>query len=108
MQQVTLTIGHNVGNGERVAWAHGDVITLAAEALALEGLTAYEVAGMWHGMREVSTRIEVVTSESEAARIRDALPALAHRLAQEAIAYEAHSTTTEFVAAWIPARRRTA
>lgn len=108
MKQVTLTIGHNVGNGERVAWTHEDVVTLASEALALEGLTAYEVAGMWQGKRENSTRIEVIACEEEAARIVALVPLLSYQLAQEAIACEVRESATQFVAAWAPAYARTA
>lgn len=108
MKQVTLTIGHNVGNGERVAWTHEDVVTLVSEALALEGLTAYEVAGMWQGKRENSTRIEVIAGEEEAARIVGLVPLISYQLAQEAIACEVRESATEFVPAWKPASIRTA
>lgn len=107
MKTLTLTIGHNVGNTPTHTTAH--VVNLAADLLALDGLTAYETRGMWRGMCEDSTRIEVsgITAD-ECARILDALPALAYALGQEAIAADVREDTTAFVAAYNPANARTA
>ena len=101
MKTLTLTIGHNVGNAPTHTSAH--VVNAAADLLALDGLTAYETRGMWRGMCEDSTRIEVSgISASEAARIVAALPALAYALHQEAIACEVREDATQFVAAYAP------
>ena len=107
MKTLTLTIGHNVGDKPTHTSAH--VVNAAADILALDGLTAYEARGMWRGMFEDSTSIEVSgISEQEAARIMDALPALAYMLKQEAIAADVREDTTQFVAAYNPASARTA
>lgn len=102
MKTITLTIGHNVNDKPTHTSAH--VVNAAADILALDGLTAYQTRGMWRGMCEDSTRIEVCgLTEQEAARIVDALPALAHALRQEAIACEVREDSTRFVAAFTPA-----
>lgn len=107
MQTVTLTIGHSVAGVPTHTMAH--VVTIAADLLALDGLTAYQVRGLWRGVAEDSTRIEVCGLDAaEAARIVDAVPALAHALAQEAIACEVREDATQFVAAWSPAAAQTA
>lgn len=109
MKTITLTIGHNVFDGNAMRLTSADVIAATVELLALDGLTAYETRGMWRGMCEDSTRVEVCgLTEHEAARIVDALPALAHALQQEAIACEVREDSTAFVAAYHPASTATA
>lgn len=104
MKTITLTIGHNVFDGHAIRLTSAEVIAATVELLVLDGLTAYETRGMWRGMCEDSTRIEVCgLTEQEAARIVAALPALAHALKQEEIACEVREDSMRFVAAFKPA-----
>lgn len=84
MQTLTLTIGHNVGSAH--VWDFEQVATIAADLLALEGMTAWPTLGIWQGVREESTRVEVYAEPDEVSRILAAVPALALALRQECIA----------------------
>ena len=84
MQTLTLTIGHNVGTCS--VWSFEQVAATAADILALDGMTAFPVLGIWQGSREESTRIEVYAEPEEVERILSATPALARALRQECIA----------------------
>lgn len=84
MHALTLTIGHNVS--AQPVWDFEQVATTAADLLALDGMTAFSVLGIWEGMREESTRIEVYAESEEVERILAATPALARALRQECIA----------------------
>lgn len=86
MKKAVLTIGHNVEGREW--WTHEDVLNAAADLLALDGFTAYEVNGMYKGARERSTRLEVIAERAELGRIVSALPALVYTLEQESILLE--------------------
>lgn len=99
MKKVILTIGHNVGNVD----ALDDVAICAAvtTTLGVDGFTAYPCLGMWKGMPEMSTRIEVVTDDPDSVTIH--VPKLAWSLNQEAIMCEVVEVNVTFPAAVIPA-----
>lgn len=84
MQNLNLTIGHNVGS--QPVWDFEQVTAIAADLLALDGMTAFPVLGLWEGSREESTRVEVYAEPEEVERIISAVPALARALRQECIA----------------------
>lgn len=87
MRTVTLTIGHNVHGVP--TYKSLEVIETVATYYKLEGLTAYEVTGLWCGEYETSTRLEVAgLSEEAAADMVNKLPALCTLLKQDAIMYQ--------------------
>lgn len=87
MQTLTLTIGHNVHGAPFHTSAA--IIQKVAAYYELEGLTAYEVTGLWCGEYETSTRLEVAGLDDEtAADMVNKLPALCTLLKQEAIMYQ--------------------
>lgn len=105
MKQMTITIGHNVGDGETVPHTHEHVIATACDILALQGYTAYECAGMWQGEREDSTRLELYgLTDDGAARIEAAIPVLATALSQRAIYIDVRPDTSREVRAYSPAQ----
>lgn len=66
MNDLHVTIGHNV----RGVPTHNTVTVCATAAriLGIEGMTAYQCVGYWHGEHEASTRIEVCSlNDDEAA-----------------------------------------
>lgn len=92
----TLTIGHNVHGVH--TFDHQTVIEYAADVLELEGFTAYECAGYWHGERENSTRIEVCNLDADKLeQIKNMVPTLAAALAQECIMFEARPDRVQFI-----------
>lgn len=87
MQTLSLTIGHNVHGVP--TYKTPQVIKTVAAYYELDGLTAYEVTGLWCGEWETSTRLEIAgLSEEAAADMVQALPALCVALEQEAIMYK--------------------
>ena len=88
MELVQLTIGHNVGNTPR--WSSADVATTCADVLGIDGMTVIPCLGMWCGMPEQSSRVEIVTDDP--ARIISRIPQLCETLEQDAImcAYAGH------------------
>lgn len=101
MKQVTLTIGHNVGSVE--VFDTPSICQTITEFLHIDAFTALPCIGMWKGMPEHSTRIEIVTDESSARTILGKIPSLAAKLNQEAIMCESHDANVSFPAAIIPA-----
>lgn len=86
MKTLTLTIGHNIGTSGAIAWRHADVLAAVRDILAPEGYTAYETSGMWQGVAESSTRVELAgLDQAEAERMAAAVPVLARALMQDAI-----------------------
>ena len=109
MKHMTLTIGHNIGEGNRAALTHADVVNSACSVLALQGYTAYECDGAWLGRREDSTRIELYGLEdSEAERIEGSVPMLAHLLMQDSIYIDLQPDTSREVRAYSAASSATA
>ena len=102
MKKITLTIGHNVGPVEAINTA--TICAAVTNTLHINGFTAIPCVGMWQGMGENSTRIEIVTDDADAARINELVPTLAWQLNQEAIMCEvASSENITFIAAVAPA-----
>lgn len=73
------------------------------EILRVDGFTAIPAVGMWQGMPENSTRVEIATTEPSAAEIVARVPELAARLNQEAIMVECGPANISFTAALVPA-----
>lgn len=92
--KVTVTVGHNVGDGRAIQWRHNDVIAEYVKVCAVECATAYECVGIWQGRREDSTRIECVCDARTAARIRRRSFALAARLMQDSVFVELQTART--------------
>jgi len=86
MKKITLTIGHNIGNVE--ALDTRSIYQAATQTLNVLGFTAFDCLGMWQGMPETSTRIEIVCEDNEAGAIIASVPALTEALNQEAIMCE--------------------
>ena len=97
MMQVSLTIGHNVGNEQRLDTPA--VCQAVTSLLGVEAFTAIPCYGMWRGMAESSTRVEIVCDEQTAVSIEQEVPFLAHMLGQEAIMCEVRASHASFVAA---------
>lgn len=101
MRQVSLTIGHNVGDEPR--YTTPEVAMAVHTILGVQAFTAIPCVGMWKGMAEQSTRIEIICDESEATSIAAEVPYLAQMLEQEAIMCEVRECATSFVYAPRPA-----
>ena len=101
MKQVTLTIGHKVGDEER--WDTPTVADAVTTFLGIEAFTAFPCVGMWRGQAETSTRIEIVCDERTASYVEGEVPFLAEMLQQEAIMCDVRPCTTSFVAARVAA-----
>ena len=96
MHKVTLTIGHKVGPVESLTTE--TVCVAVSETLGVAGYTAILCLGMWMGVPETSTRIEIIVdNERTANELCARVPALARALGQEAIMCESCPTTTTFV-----------
>lgn len=96
MYKVVLTIGHKVGAVESLTTE--TVCAAVSTTLGVSGYTAIPCLGMWMGVPETSTRIEVVTStEAEAREMCARVPALARALGQEAIMCESSVASVVFV-----------
>lgn len=93
LANIQLTIGHNVGSVRK--WTTADICAAFEMVTGVEAYTAVPCYGMWRGMAEESTRLEVVTEEPE--KIANAVPALADLLEQEAIMLTVVNSTTNFV-----------
>lgn len=57
LKTLTLTIGHNVGDGRTLTWSHADVLAAVSDVLAPMGYTAYETMGMWEGKPENTRQV---------------------------------------------------
>lgn len=83
---LTLSIGHNVGDGRAIRHTRADVLAAVQDVLTPAGYTAWECSGMWEGAPEHSTRVEIAgLTDAEAERIARAVPALAAALNQDAV-----------------------
>lgn len=95
---ITLTIGHNVG--ETPTHDRRAVCEAVAAVCGVEGMTAWAADGVWHGMAEQSTRVLLAgLDDAGAERVRGAVPALAAVLGQEAIMCEVAPSRAVFIAA---------
>jgi len=96
MFDITITVGHNVGAVEKLTTP---AICETFERLAgVEAYTAIPCRGMWRGMAEASTRLEVSAIGPDVLeRIREALPVMARELEQEAIAVTVRESAFELV-----------
>lgn len=102
MQKVTLTIGHKVGSVEILTTT--EICAAVTTTLAVDAFTAIPCVGMWRGVPENSTRVEIVTDELRADEIVARVPELAWQLNQEAIMCECVTANVTFpAAALIPA-----
>ena len=101
MQKVTLTIGHKIGLVEALDTAA--ICAAVTASLAIEAFTAIPCVGMWKGIPENSTRIEIVTDESTADEIVKRVPYLAWQLNQEAIMSESCPANVTFPTARVAA-----
>ena len=96
MYTVKLTIGHNV-KGKHI-FECDEVFEHVTQYLHVEAFTAFECAGMWQGMREESTRIEICNlSEDRAKDIKKCVPLLAQVMAQDSIMFEMVPDRVEFI-----------
>lgn len=101
MYKVVLTIGHKIGPVELL-----DTPTICAtitESLKVDAFTALPCVGMWKGVPENSTRIEIVTDEQAANAIVGRVPELCRQLNQEAIMVEAYPANVSFPTAIVAA-----
>ena len=92
--KVTVTVGHNVGDGRAIRWTGEDVIDEFSNSCAVECATAFECVGVWQGQREDSTRIECACDARTAARIRRRSFALSARLMQDSVFVELQTART--------------
>ena len=95
---VQLYIGHNVGT-KRVHTEKSVIDALAA--VDIEGATIFEAHGIWHGMKEFTSVVEICDVNSEwvdelKAKI---IPRLCDALSQEAILCRVSPSNAEFICA---------
>lgn len=85
LYDVSISIGHTVGTTP--THTHEHVIAKARDVLKLTDYSAWEINGMYNGLPESSTRIEInALSETEANELLSQLEELAYKLDQESIA----------------------
>lgn len=101
MFKVVLTIGHKVGSVELLTTA--EICGTVTEYLGVDAFTAIPCVGMWKGIPENSTRVEIVTDEQAANAIVGRVPELAAQLNQEAIMVECHAANVTFPTAIVAA-----
>ena len=101
MQKITLTIGHKIGLVDVLDTA--TICAAVTASLAVEAFTAIPCVGMWKGVPEDSTRIEIVVDESDADAIVKRVPYLAWQLNQEAIMCESCPANVSFPVAMVAA-----
>lgn len=97
MIQISLTIGHNVNNIPTL-----DTVTICrnvTETLGVSAYTAIPCFGMWEGVAENSTRIEIVTDDSALVTdIVSRIPVLCAVLMQDAIMVNVdHNASVSFI-----------
>lgn len=98
MLTISLTIGHNVKGLPH--WTTEQVANTVRNALQLEAFTAIPCVGCWNCEREDSTRVEIAHVDNvEASRIRSLVPLLCTLLLQDAIMYDEHACSVQFIAA---------
>ena len=101
MTTITLIIGHNVA--DIPTYETADICEAVSTVLGIEAFTAIPCYGMWRGVAESSTRIEIATDAESAANIMAEIPFLAHLLHQEAIMAERRETDVDFITSIIAA-----
>lgn len=89
-----LTIGHNVN--DRSTWNTPQICDRVAMFLKVNAFTAFECVGMWCGMPETSTRIEICAIDN-AKEIAARIPALASALDQACVMCSITESTTRFI-----------
>lgn len=98
MYEISLTIGHNVGVIE--ALTIDGICDAVTNTLGVEGFTAVPCRGMWRGMAEKSTRVEIIVDDNnEVMTICDRVPTPAATLQQETIMVDVRESSTTFVSA---------
>jgi len=101
MQRIHLTIGHKIGSVDALDTA--TVCDSVTTTLGVRAFTAIPCYGMWEGVPESSTRIEIVTTDDDADRIVSLVSKLAWQLNQDAIMVERMNADARFIASTIPA-----
>jgi hypothetical protein len=91
MQKAIYFIGHNNDTKELESDKACAIISRY-----FEGFTAFEVVGYWHGARERTLKVEVVTDEPSPVLVRVAKE-LRKELDQEAIMLEVVESNVAFV-----------
>lgn len=98
MFDITLTIGHNVG--ETPTHDRRAVCEAVALVCGVDAMTAWAADGVWRGMAEQSTRVLLAGLDAaECERVKKCVPALAALLGQEAIMFECRESAAVFVEA---------
>lgn len=92
MQKVILTIGHKVGDVDTLDDA--TICNAVTTTMGVEAFTAMPCMGMWRGVPEMSTRVEIVTDDPDSVTIH--VPHLAFSLNQEAIMCEVQTVNVTF------------
>lgn len=96
MANVYLTIGHNVGNTP--THTTQDIAQAVHEVLGIEAFTAIPCVGMWQGMAEQSTRVEVCAVSDDIVQAVNAnIARLASVLSQETIMVQTDNAPVSFV-----------
>lgn len=95
MKKILLTIGHNVKDVDTLTTE--TICASVTQTLNIIGFTAIPCCGMWQGMAEKSTRIEIVAEDFEAEAIVSAIPTLCADLKQDAIMCEIVARDVTFV-----------
>lgn len=96
MANVYLTIGHNVGNTPTHTTT--TIAQAVHDVLGIEAFTAIPCIGMWQGMAEQSTRVEVCAVSAEMVEaVRANIARLASALSQEAIMIQTDDAPVSFV-----------
>lgn len=99
MEKVVLTIGHKIGSVD--ALDDATICNCVTTTLKVDAFTAIPCMGMWKGVPESSTRIEIVTDDPSSVTMY--VPHLAWQLDQEAIMCEIQPVNVSFPTAIIPA-----
>lgn len=98
MKDIYLSIGHNVGDVREHDTA--GIVSAVRRILGVDDLTAWECAGLYWGMDEPSTRVELLAlDDAKASAILDAIPSLAAHLRQESIAVTVRPTESVLIMA---------
>lgn len=99
MQKVILTIGHKVGSVDVLDDA--TICQCVTSTMHVDAFTAIPCMGMWRGVPESSTRVEIVTDDPDSVTVH--VPHLAWALNQEAIMCEVQEVNVTFPTPTIPA-----
>lgn len=93
--QITLTVGHNVKGVPTLTTR--EVVNCVTTYLGAKGATVLGCDGMWEGVPETSTRIEVVRDNLTRDMIYKRVRKMSRCLRQEAIMCEVKEVTIEFL-----------